>query len=731
MYKQFKKYIAILLISLTIVVRTVPVSVYAEDSQPLPTLAPIQTEQPSQPSTPSQAPENPSQPSTTPTQPSAPGQPTLEKLPELQSLTPTPTVSPTVTPTQSANVTSTGTNSDGQNGGANVTTGDATNDVTVVTNANENASGSGTGAGNGSASVVNDGNGAGSANIGSANSSSTTNTNQDNGAHVNNGINAATITGQNSTSFNVGDSSIKTGDANVTGTAITNVNTNLAGVMVSEFNVADDHVGDLVLDFNKNCISGCADGKTIAANTNNGANSTNTANTTANNSDSTTQNNNGTIGSTLTLAADSGNNNASFNTGGNSDIKTGNANVEANVLNFANNNLAGNVILGVVNIFGVLHGDIILTPEAMAAACGASCASGGTSASNTDNGAGSTNNTSTNTSSTDAAFQNNDANIGNNLVFDANTGKNNASFNTNGASTVESGDSSVTSKVLNIANSNIDAGNVWLVLVNQAGKWIGHILGAPEGSTFAGDQTLEFAVDDNGDVTATNSDNGAGSTNNVSASETQNSTTTQNNTANVQNNLNLSANTGSNSTSYNTGGSSNVKTGDAKIVANIVNFVNNNIKTSGKLIVTVVNVFGKWFGDFVGPGQHKENHATEQAVGGPAQTQSVTSNTSSVSVTPVPTTQIANGSNGATNYVNSAHNNGATNIAYVGNVTKGEVAGSHISLVKGTSFDPSYLADKDQVVRINLAWLILALPLFIIVFGIKKFIKVKQLFIKK
>ena len=45
-----------------------------------------------------------------------------------------------------------------------------------------------------------------------------------------------------------------------------------------------------------------------------------------------------------------------------------------------------------------------------------------------------------------------------------------------------------------------------------------------------------------------------------------------------------------------------IGTGDAKIVANIVNFVNNNISGGGKLLVTIVNVFGSWLGDFVGPG---------------------------------------------------------------------------------------------------------------------------------
>ncbi|MFI5134113.1 MAG: hypothetical protein ACHQEB_07250, partial [Chitinophagales bacterium] len=46
-------------------------------------------------------------------------------------------------------------------------------------------------------------------------------------------------------------------------------------------------------------------------------------------------------------------------------------------------------------------------------------------------------------------------------------------------------------------------------------------------------------------------------------------------------------------------------TGNAQIIANMVNFVNNNISGNGKLFVTVVNVFGSWMGDFITPGSKK------------------------------------------------------------------------------------------------------------------------------
>ena len=64
------------------------------------------------------------------------------------------------------------------------------------------------------------------------------------------------------------------------------------------------------------------------------------------------------------------------------------------------------------------------------------------------------------------------------------------------------------------------------------------------------------------------------------------------------NNVDLYANTGGNSASRNTGGDNSITTGDATIVANIINFVNTNISGNGRLFVNVVNVFGSWFGDF-------------------------------------------------------------------------------------------------------------------------------------
>jgi hypothetical protein len=279
-----------------------------------------------------------------------------------------------------------GTSSNGNVGDTAISTGDASNGASITTNANSNMSATGQPAGT-SASVANSDNGANSDNTGSASATTNNNTSQNNSATVVNDLHQSTTTGGNDTSFNVGDSSIQTGDANTTGTVVTAVNTNVDGVAVAEFNIADDHVGDIVLDFNAGCIQGCGGSSLSANNTENGAGSTNISATDSTANNTTDQSNEASVDTTMTLAANSGNNDASFNTGGDSLIATGDANVSANAVTFANNNIAGDVIYAVVNIFGDLVGDIILTEEMMNAVCGGTC--GGQIASeNSGNGAG-------------------------------------------------------------------------------------------------------------------------------------------------------------------------------------------------------------------------------------------------------------------------------------------------------------------------------------------------------
>ena len=392
----------------------------------------------------------------------------------------------------------------------------------------------------------------------------------------------------------------------------------------------------------------------------------------------------------------------------------------------ANNNISGNVLYNVVNIFGDLVGDIILpqsTIDALMCGCDSS-----NSVANTGNGAGSTSNANSNTVNNNTTGQSNNAVIDNNLTFDATTGDNNSSFNTDGNSTVTTGSSNVSANVLNIANSNIAGGTWWLVIVNEAGHWIGKIMGSPDGATMAGSAGTEFEVDPvTGAVSAVNSGNGAGSNNTTNSNTTNNNTTTQSNDAHIQNNINLSANTGGNKSSYNTGGSSNVVTGDANIIANIVNFVNNNVTGGGKLVVTVVNVFGSWLGDFVAPGQQRRNTANNSS-------NSSNSNTSATT----------NSNTTTTSTVASATGNATTSTTKVQHYTNKTVAGSvkgssttnggqtnlEATVAKSVGQDGSAAVAK-KTINVNIAWLLMALPLFGIAFLAKKsFVPVRTLAVR-
>lgn len=687
-----------------------------------------------------------------PTAPTPPPEPTLEQTAPTPPPEPTPPPAPTLEETinnneetntednsntqeggsgsESASTTSSGDSSgeqtgnqtaDGQVGTTTIDTGDATNTAGVATVANTNTSSGVAGSGTGSVGVVNDGNGSDSTNTGSVGIVDNNTTSQNNSATVTNNLDQTTTTGENSASQNVGDSTITTGDANTSGTSLTAVNTNIAGLGVAEFSVVDDQVGDIVLDFAAGCIYGCG-GSLTAQNTGNGSDSTNDASIDTTTNNTTVQNNDALIESNLTLGSNSGNNSANENTGGDSTIETGDANVAGNALTLANNNLSGGVYFNFVYIYGDLIGDIILPEEYFnsvpCSTCGADLL-----AANTANGSDSTNNASIDQTINNETFQYNDVNIENNMLLAAQTGSNSTSQNTGGDSEIKTGDTNVNGQVLNVANSNIAGGDWWLVLINEAGNWIGKILGAPSGSgTYAGSDGTLFSVDENGIITAINSGNGSGSTNNTSVSNTTNNTTVQNNTANIVNNLNLSASTGGNSASKNTGGSSSIETGDANIIASIVNMVNNNISGGGRLFVTVIDVFGSWLGNFRAPGYVPpvlaENSGSEDpqqvdvsSAGGSTEGSSEVADDSSSTSSPVPS---PTSTNKLFTFVAAGSRGG-------GNV---QVASFQMENTGGTNSDNSLTTqvNSKKVVKINLAWLLIVIPASLVAFlAIRKY----------
>jgi hypothetical protein len=327
------------------------------------------------------------------------------------------------------------------------------------------------------------------------------------------------------------------------------------------------------------------------------------------------------------------------------------------------------------------------------------------------------------------------------LVLDANTGDNYANANTGGDSTIQTGSANIDASVLNIANMNLVGGNWWLVIVNEAGKWIGKILGSPDGAYFAGSEDIEFIVDENGEVIAANTGNGPDSINVASASQESNTTVNQDNNAKIENNINLTANTGDNSASFNTGGDSSITTGDANIIANIVNFVNNNITGGGTLFVNVINVFGSWIGDFVSPGMEKESDQQHYA-----DSDGGTGGSSGNSSNHQGSNSGGSGGDSQANHTSSSGGSGGTGSEGSGVVAGIALSGNTLSptpsfssgnalasatlesglglnsdeAVGFTEIAGESLDEGKNVLNINLAWLVLLIPAYLLLAIVRK-----------
>ena len=144
--------------------------------------------------------------------------------------------------------------------------------------------------------------------------------------------------------------------------------------------------------------------------------------------------------------------------------------------------------------------------------------------------------------------QTNNANITNNIHSDASTGGNSSNFNTGGNSTISTGDANNTVTVNNAANLN-------------------------KASVSCGCNTGNLSVNVTG--------NGGESANAVNATNANSVFLNQNNDANFRNNVTANSSTGKNDSSFNTGGSTVIVTGNAADNVTVNNKANANIATIG------------------------------------------------------------------------------------------------------------------------------------------------------
>lgn len=524
-------------------------------------------------------------------------------------------------------VSSSGNNHGDKNtGNSNVESGDATVNGNIGTTANNNTTVVDTSdcdeciisPSNGEAS--NQQTGADSSNNSDVDINSDVIINNNNSADLNTGVIAIADSGHNTANKNTGNGEVVTGDANVGLTVVNTANTNISGVSASEFDIYDDHNGDIVINF-EDAESESATGSAQASNQQTGANSSNNSEVDDNTSLTIVNQNDAKVANELVLNATSGHNQANKNTG-NGEVKTGDANVAVNVVNLVNNNIqaGAEMMIATVNIFGNLVGDIILAPIA---GCTDNCSDSNEVAANQQTGANSENDASVGMQRLTELNQHNQADINNNLVINANTGGNSTEKNT-GSTDVQTGEVNVQAEQVNIANTNM-IGNGddtwWIVIVNEAGQWVGKIFGMENG---------EHVAQGSVELGAVNQNTGADSNNQSDINQSQETYVTQENTAEVDNNIVINADTGHNQVDKNTGNAS-VQTGDVNVMSNVVNYVNNNI-AGGKVMVAFVNVFGSWVGDVLPPGwtgadgdqtneqpENENNQSEEQplAIGGP------------------------------------------------------------------------------------------------------------------
>lgn len=249
----------------------------------------------------------------------------------------------------------------------------------------------------------------------------------------------------------------------------------------------------------------------------NGAGSDNWSTVTQANTTTVTQNNTANVTNNVDADAQTGNNDASFNTGDGVVIGTGNATTDVSVSNNLNRNAA----------------DIDC------------CDTGNTNVEISGNGAFSENGVTLLKTNANAVTQNNTANVTNDIDTDSKTGNNDASLNTNGDVVIVTGN----------AKSMVDVSTTANVNSAQIG-----------GGNGGSNPSASFVI----------SGNGAFSDNYLTAILANSTTLAQANLANVTNDVDADADTGDNEAGFNTGGEVVIDTGKATVDVDVDNAVNFN-----------------------------------------------------------------------------------------------------------------------------------------------------------
>ena len=403
-------------------------------------------------------------------------------------------------------------------------------------------------------------------------------------ASTTNTTNSTDVTNQNyaqvfNDSFLQADTGLNTADYN-TGSGIITTNT-------------AEGDGQLLNVINEN-ITQTGDGGTQSPDSSNnsvtGSGSSDTSQTNINN-DLTVKNvNDANVINRVTANVNSGNNDASFNTG-HGIITSGNANLGLNFFSLENANLFGSnkFYANLQNIYNDYTGNVDLSQDLSSNSSPLSSLL--LNASNSSVGASSSAQSITNVNNQTTVTNQNTGKLNNEIDASVTSGENKANYNT-GTGSVVSGDANSSVNVINFLNSNITSSNWMLKTLNVFGNWKGDLT-LPAMPT--SDLVATTSPSDSG---ATNSGTGSASGNSANSSTNNSTTLTNNNKAMIENNVTIKTDSGNNDASYN-GGSGIVKIGTANAETNQMNVANTNVTGSSWWLV-VVNRFGTWNGTAVG-----------------------------------------------------------------------------------------------------------------------------------
>lgn len=458
----------------------------------------------------------------------------------------------------------------------------------VTSSATETESSTTTTASSSGLEVINADTGSDSLNNAEAGVENITDITNNNTADVDNNIEGEALSGDNTASFNTGPASIESGDASLTLSIINMINSIIAALPGGQMAYIYDNIyGDLAGNYVIDPLTGEAyalNGARIdISNLGTGTGSLNNSLLSSGNTTSIVNNNDGNLHNDIDLAANTGGNQTSFNTG-NGSISTGDANISLNILNFLNSTfiVTDSGLFVVLNIFGDFVGDLLLPGNMVTDSADTNTV---VMVNNAGTGTCSVNNAAANLASIFGISNENNGDIDNNLELVATTGDNESAYNTYGGD-ITTGDSDIEANVVNMGNRNI-LGNFVYLLVNVLGNWTGANL-LPGMTTVAEDQIEN-------EINVANADTGSGSENNAELTASNELAIENNNQGEIDNDIKLSANTGGNTASYNTRTGS-ITTGDASIMLNLINMMNLNV-LAGKALFVIVNVFGDWTGN--------------------------------------------------------------------------------------------------------------------------------------